>query len=388
MLTCALAQEVRERSGREALLLRHYGELMPRLRAEQLDPRREPQATLFGARLDLARMPRLAGALERLYALLAAAGVPAERALPGRSPAELVARHPTIAALYPATYYGGFMPLLYGYPADLASFARALRDAPPEAVIDRYLAAPLIHELAHLAPSRRAELPIYLDECIAGHLGVLALPELAYPAPGEDNGLFAAPWIAQVGRALARVAGLDPLLRAHAGVAPWREVLPPPLLEGVGRLGWGEYLAARAPHFLSDNVHPGRWLELIYADPPPEHADDEAHLAEALRAMCLDNHQVELSFRVRTRPPPSPVRVDLVTGWMTTAGGPHDPAGLGFHLPPAWARRVQTQGIAEFFIDLRDPRGIPELATVLRSGGCSSGAMVETPAYRLRAVTT
>ena len=214
---------------------------------------------------------------------------------------------------------------------------------------------------------------------------ILALPELAYPAPGEDNGLFAAPWIAQVGRALARVVGLAPLLRAHAGIVPWADVLPAPLLDGVVRLGWSEYLAARAPHFLSDNLHPARWLALIYgAAPSPEDPDEDgAHLADALRAMCLDNHQVELSYRVRTRPPPRPIRVDLAAGWMTTPGGPHDPAGLGYHLPPAWARRLHASGIADFFIDLRDPGVIPELASVLRRGVRSA----EEGGYSVRAVS-
>jgi hypothetical protein len=279
------------------------------------------------------------------------------------------------------------MPLLYGYPADLAFFARALAVASPVEVIDRHLVAPLVHELAHLAPSRGGGLPLYLDECVAGHLGVLALPELAYPAPGEDNGLFAAPWIAQVGRALARVVGLAPLLRAHAGVAAWSDVVLPALLGSLVELGWREYLEARAPHFLSDNLHPARWLALIYAAPPPEDAaEDAAHLGDALRAMCLDNHQVELAYRVRTRPPPHPIRVDLAAGWMTTPGGPHDPAGLGYHLPPAWARRVHASGISEFFIDLRDPGAIPEVATVLREGagsaemaGASVRAVTETP---------
>src|SRR6476469_6589938 len=125
-LGAAIAEEDREGSPRAAALRRHYLEIMPALRAEQLDPRREPQATLLHAPLDLARLPRLAGALARLYARVAEHGIDPARVLPAPSPAELVARHPTVAALYVETYYGACMPLLYAYPGDLASFAREL----------------------------------------------------------------------------------------------------------------------------------------------------------------------------------------------------------------------------------------------------------------------
>src|SRR6185503_10828965 len=110
-------------------------------------------------------------------------------------------------------------------PADLAHFARAPGSL--DEIIDRYLSAPLIHELTHLH-RRRQVFPLYLDECVAGWLGVHVLPQLAYP--DGDEGLYAAPWFAQVGQALVRVAGLENVLRAHAGVVPWRDALP----DGLG----------------------------------------------------------------------------------------------------------------------------------------------------------
>ena len=379
MLAAAL---VVERGGaRGEVLRRHYFEVMPSLRAAQLDPEKLPQSALFHTRLELERLPRLAGALVRLYALLERAEVPAERALPARAPAELVERFPTLAELYRATYYGGFMPLLYGYPADLDFFARGLAADGPLAVIDRYLAAPVVHELAHFSPRRRALLPLYLDECVAGHLGVRVLPELAYPAPGEDNALFAAPWLAQVGQALARRYGLENVVRAHAGVVDWSEVLPAGFLDGALRLGWDDYLRYRGTHFLSDNFNPDPWLKLIYlAEPrtreeldrlpwseipvPDEQPDDVEVVADALRACCVENFQIDRSYRVRTRP--ATVTVELAACRAVAPGGAHDPPQLMHHLPPAWSRRLGSHNVT---VEIRDPAEIPERAAVLHSEG-------------------
>src|SRR5579862_1665434 len=203
VLAAVIAVEEREGSPRAEALSRHYLDYMPRLRVEQLATRAEPNFTLLHRPLDWPRLPRLAGAIDRLFALLDGAGVRA--AIAGAAGgAELRARHATIASLYPRTFYGGFMPLLYGWPADLAYFARAVSTggdaaAAPTAAIDRHLAAPILHELVHLDPSTPALFPLYLDECVAAYVGVRVLRELAYPAPGaeEDCGaLYAAPWFA------------------------------------------------------------------------------------------------------------------------------------------------------------------------------------------------
>jgi len=381
-LAVALAQERRDSGVRAEVLRRHYFEVMPSLRAAQLDPDAQPQAALFHTRLELERLPRLAGALDRLFALLARAEVPAERALPARAPAELIEEFPTLAALYQRTYYGGFMPLLYGYPADVDFFARGLAEQGPLAVIDRYLAAPAIHELAHFSPRRQALLPLYLDECVAGYLGVRVIPELAYPAPGEDNGLFAAPWLAQVGQALVRRYGLEAVVRAHAGVVDWSDVLPRGFLEGALRLGWEDYLATRGPHFLSDAFRPDPWLKLIYlGEPrsrqelerlpwseipvPAERADDVDVLADALGACCLENFQVDRSYRVRSRP--AAVRIELAACRAVAPGGPHDPPQLAHHVPPAWARRVQAAGVDTISLEINDLAEIPDRAAVLHS---------------------
>src|SRR5262249_61032263 len=68
MLASAIALEEREGSGRAALLRRHYLEVMPRQRVEQMATAAEPHATLLHTRPDAARPPRLGAALGRPYA--------------------------------------------------------------------------------------------------------------------------------------------------------------------------------------------------------------------------------------------------------------------------------------------------------------------------------
>jgi hypothetical protein len=375
MLERVLAEEDRADGARAALLRRHYLELMPALRAEQLAPDREPQATFMHARLELRALPRLAGALDRLASLLARCGVPPERALPASSPGELLARFPTLAELYPTTSYGGVMPMLYAYPAELAAFARELEGATLHEVIDRRLTGPLVHELSHLGRSRSGPLPPYLDECIAAHLGVLVLPELAYPAPGEDNGLYATPWLSQVGQALARAVGLEPLLRAHAGVVPWDGVLPEGLLDEVWRLAWQDYLTHRRPHLLGDSFDPDPWLELIAAaeSPGAEPAQDELQaLTDGLRAMCLHNELVEGTFRTSTRPPRGPIRIELDARpvvKMSAPGGPHDPVPLAYAVPPAIVRRWRAAGLTAHAVELAAIEAIPDAARLLWGAG-------------------
>ncbi len=367
MLGAAIAQEERDGSGRAEVLRRHYLELMPGMRAAQLDPTLEPQATFMHHRLDLARLPRLRGALERLYALLARCDVPPAAALPAPSPDELVARFPTLATLYAQTYYGAFMPMLHAYPADLAACARELDEASVDEVLDRRLTAPVVHELSHFRRSRVALLPLYLDECIAAHVGVLVLPELAYPAPGEDNGLYATPWLSQVGQALARVVGLAPLVRAHTGVVPWDDVLPPGMRDRARELGWRDYLRHRGPHLLSNNFEPEPWLELVLAGrEPPESDEDLDVLADGLRAMCLRNEIVDGTFRASTALPRGPVRIDPVARKMTAPGSACDPVPLAYWIPPALARRWQDAGIAEHTVEIGAIEAIAGLAHVLR----------------------
>ena len=103
------------------------------------------------------------------------------------------------------------------------------------------LSSPIAHELSHFAPGRRSILPLYIDESVAAHVGALLHPETLWPAADGPYALFGAPWLAQVGQALARTVGEAALVRAHAGSADWSEVLPRGLEEALLRLGWTEY---------------------------------------------------------------------------------------------------------------------------------------------------
>jgi hypothetical protein len=272
----ALDEERRAGSERAEALERHYLDVMPRLRTQQLESTAPEVARVFETRIDAAGWPRLAAAVERL----------------GRG--ELLAGAPTLGALYAESCYGAFMPMLYGTPHDLESY--------DPSALDRHLAAPLVHELAH-GPRHHAVLSLYLDECIAGWLGTRALD--------GDNDLFAAPWLSQVGGALARVVGADRLRAAHAGQVAWDAVLPPGLADAIARADWRHYLAQRPLHLLCDATAPDPWMRMFFlaaageplADrcwdrpwrdiPADAEGDDDAEiLGDALAAMCQRNHQV------------------------------------------------------------------------------------------------
>jgi hypothetical protein len=367
---------------------RHYLELMPRMRVEQLDVSDGPAATFFHTPLDWPALPRLCRALERLFALL-----PAGASLVGaRDFAELRARHRTVAELFADTAYGGFMPLLYGYPADLAYFARALDGNSPLAVIDRYLAAPLIHELTHFGRARDV-LSLYLDECVAAWLGVQVMHEFAFPALGDDNGLYATPWFAQVGQALARVAGAANVIAAQAGVVPWCEALPAGLAAALARLGDEDLRATRPLHLLSDTYAPDRWMKLCFlaaagapvadvtlaelaalpwgAVPPGAESDNDAMIVrDGLRAMCLRNFQIDRSFRVSTRPPPAPITIDIDRCKITTAPAPDSCDGIApaYLLPPATAARLRRAGHTTLQLRLEHLGQLDSVAAAILSG--------------------
>jgi hypothetical protein len=372
---------------------RHYLELMPRMRVEQLDCNDGAQATLFGAPLEWARLPRLSAAVQRLFAQL-----PEGATLLGAgSAAELRARRCSVGEFYGESCYGSLMPLLYGYPADLDYFARGLGGgaevAAVAAAIDRYLAAPLVHELTHFG--REREVPsLYIDECVAAWLGVTVMPEFAFPAPGEDNGLFATPWFAQVGQALARVAGAERLVAAQAGLRPWAEVLPAGLAAALARLGRADYEATRPLHLLSDSFAPDRWMKLCFlaaaeavevetislaelAARPwsqvPAGAEDAALdgaiVRDGLRAMCLRNYRVERSFRVATRAPAGPIAIDLVACRLSAAAGSDgcDGAAPAYLFPPATAQRLRGRGIGGYELWIDEVGQIDDIADAIMS---------------------
>jgi hypothetical protein len=276
------------------------------------------------------------------------------------------------------------MPLLYGYPADLAYFERrrAERGLDRVAMIDRYLTAPVIHELCHFARDREAIAPPHLDECVGGWLGVHVLPELAYPAVGEDDAIFAAPWLAQVGQAIARAFGVPAVVRAHAGLDP----LPRRFLDAAAALGWDDWRRRRTLHLLSDTLDPRPWVALalrvgagesldghtldsLREAPlaglalPPDPAFDRAIVEDGLRAMCLDNARIDGSYRARTRAPDALIEIDAAACRIASARrGEVDPVAPSYWLPPAVAARLVAEGRPRFAVELRSLDEVPAIA--------------------------
>ena len=354
VLAAALDEERRAGDPRAEALERHYLDVMPRLRTQQLDSTAPAVAPFIDAPIDWGRWPRLAGAVARL----------------GRN--DLLSRTLSVGALYAECCYGRFMPMLYATAYDLASY--------DVAALDRHLAAPLVHELAHGSAGHDV-LSLYVDECIAGWLGTRALD--------GDNDLFAAPWLSQVGGALARVVGAGRLRAAHAGEVAWQVVLPHGLGAAIEARAWQDYRAHRPLHLLSDATRPDGWMKLFFlaaAGAPldegvawrdiPVAAESDADaelLADALAAMCLRNHQEQRSFRVTRRPPPAPVTIDLDACRVSTAAGADgfDPAPPAHLFPPATAARLRARGVRGYIVELTSLAGLAPLGRALLDGAPS-----------------
>jgi SAM-dependent methyltransferase len=398
-----------ERAGH---LVRHYTDAMPRMRVAQLAGTSEPGATLFHTPLDWDRLPRLGAAIDRLFAVLADAGVDATVPLGAASAEAFRARSSTLATLYERTHYGGFMPLLYGFPADLAYMhARGVAEHRDVlATIDRYLCAPVVHELCHFAPGRAAISPPHLDECIAGWLGVHVHRELAYPTGDHDDALHAAPWLSQVGQAIARAFGIANVVRAHAGGE--LAALPDSFVTAAARLGWDDWRARRTLHFLSDTFDPAPWVglaltcgavgpgaagsdvpagspatlrslaasSLAAVTLPDDPGFDRAIVEDGLRAMCLASAQVAGSFRTRTRLPDGPIAIDAVgCAVIASHRGELDPAPPRYWLPPAVAARIAARRWAGYELRLGSVTAIPEAAAAI----CEASPEVERGDFAL-----
>ncbi|NVB83713.1 MAG: methyltransferase domain-containing protein [Kofleriaceae bacterium] len=434
---------------------RHYLELMPGMRADQLAGV-DPAAKLFlEAPLDWSKLPRMSSAIDRLYAVLAEAGVDggdhdhvcgpvhvhghdhgrghdhgldharaSEPVLdpvldptldPVLDPSQLHdadafrANTPTLAAMYARTHYGACMPLLYGYPADLAYFRTRGSELGLDVhgTIDRYLTVPMIHELCHFGRERDA-LPIHLDECIAGWLGVHVWPEFAYPEPGHDDAIFAAPWLSQIGQAIVRAFGIAPVVRAHTGAARWRDVLPAAFVDAAERLCLADWMKRRTLHFLSDTLAPRPWIALAFAvaagwdvrtytpgalaelsllkiAPREDAVADRAIVEDALRAMCLDNVRVAGSFRARSVVPGATITIDASRCTVTRPRtGDVDVVDPSYWLPPSVAGKILVDLGPRTGYRLRLSRldAIPEAARAI----CAAPPGYQTAGFALEPV--
>lgn len=351
-----------------AALWAHHLELMPRERVAVLASTAEPQATLMHTPLELGQMPRLAAALAGLFAGVRAAGIAPERVFGCASPEALIAARPTLADVFGGVYYGGHGPPIYTSAVDLAAYRRELVGESARAVIERRLVAPFVHELSHFQPARVALFPPYLDECLAGWIGVLAYPGLAYPPPGEDGALCLAPAFGQVGDHLMRLFGKDALVAAHAGVRGWREVFPDPLVGVWERMAWEQWLRAEPVHFLGEPGAAAPWLKAAWlaaagalpADAgwdqlvawpwsavpvPVPTAPDAALVRRAILALSLTITQTpEGAWRVARRATDARIRIDWEACDARLVGGGGLGASLRMVLSPALAAVMRARG--------------------------------------------
>jgi hypothetical protein len=341
----------------------HYAIEMPRQRKAQLANSGDP---LLHHPLSWHRMPRMRAAIERLFGVLHEANV-TTGVLGFATPKALFGEAASLARLYERTHYGGAMPLLYGTPADLAYIATKSRDR--DELIDRYLVAPVLHELCHFSPDRDA-LPPHLDECIGGWLAVYVWPEFAYPSAGCDDAIYAAPWLAQVGQAFARAFGISTIVRAQSGAIPWDTALSPALVEELSRCAWNDWTTRRSLHFLADTLDPDPWVALALDRPLPEDAAfDRAIVGDALRAMCVETENISGSLRTRTRVGEAAISIDAVSCQIATA--PHnalDSVAPRYWLPPAVAGAIRARGHAGYDLFLGSALAIPNVVATLCDG--------------------
>ncbi|MFT3699227.1 MAG: class I SAM-dependent methyltransferase [Kofleriaceae bacterium] len=334
----ALAEEIRMR----------YALELPKLRKVQLaDP-------IMQHPIAWHRLPRMRGAVESLFALMHRAGVP--DVIGFATPKALFAEAPTLARLVERTYHGGAMPLPY---TDLAYVAS--RDGDREALIDRYLLAPILVELCHFSRDRDG-LPPWLDRCIAMSIAVSAWPPVAYPEPGCDDAITNAPWLAQVGQAFARRFGALAVIRAQAGVTAWDAVIPE--LEAVLRGAWTEWLVRETVDFSSD-LFDGA----LPTGGPDDPDFDRVIVADALKAMCLAHELVGGSLRTRARVDERPILVDAVA--MTVATAPHtehDVVAPRYWLPSAIASVIRSRGHRGYELFLGSLAAIPAAVATLCDG--------------------
>lgn len=254
MLDALIAAELVRPEARPALEA-HYCVAMPAMLAAQLRRTGALEEKLFGARIELRRMPRLRQGLEALFALVADAGLSCTRSLGAATPAALVEGR-AWREIYSKCHFGRSMPMLYAYPGDLTG------ERDPLPWIEARYVGPLVHELSHFhAPEVPA--PANLHESLAAWIGSEAWPGQMWPEAGAEDALPGGAYFAAVGGWLARTLGEREALRVQAGALDLREALGAPCAEALRLYGFLPFLETGAPHLLSDAFQPARWWKLI-----------------------------------------------------------------------------------------------------------------------------
>jgi hypothetical protein len=173
------------------------------------------------------------------------------------------------------------------------------------------------------------------------------LSVVAYPATLVE--IYGAPWLAQVGQAIARTFGIRATIRAHAGLEP----LPSWFTRAAEQLGWRDWQQRRSLHLLADTLDPAPWVELARSRGVPEdRAFDRQVVCDALRSMCLVNTLVDGTVRVELAVPD---RIIIDNGWMTTAPRGIDRVPPRYWVPVAGRHELRLESLA----------GIAELAATL-----------------------
>jgi len=338
-------------------------------------------------------------------ALLARSGVEAGSAQPVL--ASMLAGEVVWSAQYARTFFGRSQPMLVVYPPQLEALEGQGHEAAAWApVFDGHLAGAWLHELGHFGPERAALFP-YLDEAVAGYLGMAAWPGAVFPAAGQPGGLWGWPAFTQVGQAMARLFGLEAVVRAQAGVMPWEEVLGAGLLRAMERLWWEAYQARREVSFHPDTRRPDRWVRLMELaasgveveavtaaeldGPPPKEVEgvegDRALVREtllhAVSSACLVKRPGLCASSLAAMEVPSrPIRIEFAEARCELEGG--SPAGL--HVVPwAWASRLRRAGVRALEVRLSSvvPEALEAAAAALEG---SEGGRVSAPGFEVSAV--
>lgn len=373
-------------------LLAYYLEWLPNLRIRSLSADVEPAQTLFHTPVDLDAMPLLRSVVGRYEQLLRLTGSATRAPI---SP-DWFNGAPTLAELFAHTFYGPAMPMLYCNPNDMAAYLRELEaGCSASEVIDRRLTGPLSHELMHFGKERHTLMPLLLDECIAGYLGVLLCPTLAFPQPGDDNAMLGAHWFSQVGQALVRCFGLNAVVNAQSGAVGWNDVLPLGLVDRLADLGWAQYVRTRDSSFLCENTRPTPWIKAFYLARNGRSVDDLSladldavpwtdlrvgapepmdwdMLCDGLRAMCTHSRLVDGCYRVTAQPPDGPIQIDVSSCEIGRDGPVADEPAAPRHLfPPHLAADLATAGVTKITVLLNDLERLEDAAAAIWTGqGC------------------
>ncbi|HZS42154.1 MAG TPA: hypothetical protein VFF06_35235 [Polyangia bacterium] len=407
-------------------LASYYCEKMPALLVELLAD--AAFAPLYHQPIDRARWPRLAAALDGLYAALAAAGLDPAPLVGAPSAAALLAARPSPAALYAGTLFASGLPLTGAYPADRARLVREINDPGsviPEindrgsviaARVDLRLSGNLVHELCHgPADAAAGGAPWIVVEAAALHLGAAARAAHVFPdEPGE-----AVPGVARfvaIGDALAARFGEAALWRVLYRV-PLAETFPPPIAAALEVAAWQDWLRRRHAPFARDAEAAQAWIKLACGAAPIAAGDgaesaarhpellaaaartpwsalawwheepssaDGARVERAVRALGQVNRLAPLFETAPSEPPGGRITLDVAECRLRAAPRPDgvfgEPADWWF--PPPLARRLHERGARGIVVENVTRARSAAAASVLTELSLASGPLAAETVLR------